>query len=189
MKYLIIAALAFTGCSTLFKPTVTTTPVTIPATTNVVVTTNTPAPVVTPTATNYPPPIVVTNTIVTPPRIEIVTITNWIPNPAITSGISTAQAANAALNPTPTEPFIHWGLSGLSAALALIAAWKNKQAGTANSLLKTVTTAVETYPGTELDSVKKHIAGVSAILGTTDALDSVVQNLPKNIAPVAKPTA
>lgn len=189
MKYLIIAALAFTGCSTLFKPTVTTTPVTVPATTNVFVTTNTPSPVVTATVTNYPPPIVVTNTIVTPPRVEIVTVTNWVVNPNVTAGISAAASANGAFNPTPTAPFINWGLSGLSAALALIAAWKNKQAGTATSLLKTVTTAVETYPGTELDSVKKHIAGVSAILGTTDALDSVVQDLPKNIAPVAKQNA
>ena len=178
-----VAVLA--GCSTLLKPTVTEHPVLIAGHTNIVVVTNT---VAGPTVTL--PPIVVTNTVVTPPRVEIVTVTNWVVNPTITAGIATASAGNAALNPTPTEPLVNWGLTGLSAALGLLAAWKNKQAGTASALVNTVATAVETYPGPGLDAVKKHIAGVSLALGTADDLHAAVQKATVGVLPaVAKPTA
>jgi hypothetical protein len=189
---LVALILVTSGCKTLFTPVVTQTPVQKPAEVKTIYITNTPPPIVTTNVvkgetvyvTNTPPSVVTPVTFTNPPVTVNITMTNgWQVNPAITSGIETAKTANAALNPTPSEPLVNWGLTGLSALLGVAAAWKNKRANALQTTLETVIKGVETAPtGVGLDGVKDSIAKVAALTGVSSELDGHVQRVSSKLA-------
>lgn len=116
------------------------------------------------------PPVVVTNTVVTPGQ----SVTSYVVNPTLTSGIVTAQQLNGAFNPTPTAPLVNLGLGALALLASGIAAWKTKVASGESALKATLQTAIETFPG--VGSLKDHVANISQITGTSDALHASVQD-------------
>lgn len=180
---LIGLVLLATGCGVLTKRQVTSVPG--PPRLEAVVQTNTPSPQVTVgtdaaglpvLVTNVPVPVLVTNYVRVPTEVLV---TNYVPNPKVVETAAVVQAANSALNPTPTAPLVNLGAGLVTALAAGAAAWQNRRAAkersgrsTAEDLLRTVVTAVETYadPG-----VKREVATVSALRGNSAALDAVVQ--------------
>lgn len=119
-------------------------------------------------------PIVVTNFDVVV-STNIVVVTNGFEvSSGFTSAVQTAKQVNSALNPTPTAPMVDWGLSIATAAAGAFAAWKNAQAKkTASRALAaelgrdTIIRAIETAPPALAASVKKHVATVASMSGTS----------------------
>ncbi len=183
------------GCGTLTRPILGTRTVEVPARTNeviatvqqppqVVVVTNavTGAPLV---VTNWSEPIRVTNLVVLPPTNIVVTVTNaWEANPGLIAGIQTAKQINSMANPTGTALVVNWGLTAFGGLATLVAGGQTRRArqassaaATADAIIETVVKAVETYPGDQIDQVKKHIRQVSALTGVADQLDERVQEV------------
>ncbi len=121
------------------------------------------------------PPQLVTNTVVLPPVTNLVERTHYIANPELLAGLETARRANSALNPTPSAPFVDWGLTLVGGVATLVAGWQTRRANRAKLVADTVIKGVETYPGRELDRVKEHIAKVSELTGAVRDLDERVQ--------------
>ena len=183
-----IAVLA-SGCSILTRKTQTVTPAKVR--TEV-------------TANQIPVPIIVTNVIAGVPTVvtntifatqyvtntvvhPAVTNTVFVVNPQVTQGIAVAQSANT-LNPTPTAPFITYGLLGFGALASFLASWQTKKANGQTALVSTLQSAVETFNG--VGSLKDHVANISQITGTADKLHASVQDqFPSSVKPVstAKP--
>ena len=177
------------GCSIFTKKTQSV----IPGSTKEVVTANQiPVPIIVTNVIAGVPTVVtntifatqyVTNTVVTP----TVTNTVYVVNPQVTQGIAVAQAANT-LNPTPTAPFITYGLLGFGALASFLASWQTKKANGQTALVSTLQSAVETFNG--VGSLKDHVANISQITGTADKLHASVQDqFPSSVKPVstAKP--
>jgi hypothetical protein len=111
------------------------------------------------------------------------TITNWSKqitvdvNPLWDKGITGARSLNTKFNPTPSAPFVEWGLAALSAGLGWWARVATKKANKKQDLLETVITGVEEA---NLPAVKESIAKVSRQWQNRDALEAEVQKLTKN---------
>lgn len=194
MKTLIIAlcALTLVGCGTLkekfgakAQPFITTTNevadvVLIPATTNLV---QVPAQV-NPAGEIVQPAGVVE--VVTPAKL----LTNWVKridvqvSPVYQQGITGAQSLNSKFNPTPSAPFVEWGLTALAGGMAwwarVLTRKKNEALANANKkqdLLETVIIGVEEA---NLPAVKESIAKVSRQWQNKDALEAEVQKITKS---------
>lgn len=126
--------------------------------------------------------------------VEVVTpsqlITNWTKhimvdvNPVWEKGISGARSLNTKFNPTPSAPFVEWGLSALTAGLfwwSRVATRKRNEAEAKASqkqdLLETVILGVEEA---NLPAVKESIAKISKQWQNRDALEAEVQKLTKS---------
>lgn len=162
------------GCSSFLRP--------VPQVV-AVVTTNAPAapavvppPVPAAIGTNAAPAVPAAPAVVIPPVLvtNFVVVTNWTVAPAVSNTVATLQAANAAFNPTPSEPLINWGLGLIPAAVGAFAAWRNhRKVQALHGMLDTVVSAIETAPAQV--PIKDHVASIAAIKGTAQALDQFVQ--------------
>lgn len=135
------------------------------------------------------PPVVVTNVVVSPSLTNFVIATNWVANPELLAGLETARRANSALNPTPSAPFVDWGLTLVGGVATLVAGWQTRRASRADQaasratlVADTVIKGIETYPGRELDRVKQHIAKVSELTGAVDLVDERVQAIASTVS-------
>ncbi len=182
---ILIPILALTGCGFLTKPVVTQQPITIPATTNVVVATNFPPQTVSLAVTNdvvtyitnFPPPIVITHTIIQPERVGSISVTNWVPNTSFTQGVAVAQQINAAANPTPTEPLVNLGLMGLTGLAGLVAAWQNRKSNKATDVATTMIKAIEGLPPELTQPVKDAVAKMSQHRDNVEDVAAIVQKV------------
>lgn len=119
--------------------------------------------------------------------VEVVTpeklITNWSKritvdvNPVYDKGIDGARSLNTKFNPTPSAPFVEWGLAALSAGLGWWARVATKRANKKQDLLETVITGVEEA---NLPAVKESIAKISKQWQNKDALEAEVQKVTKS---------
>jgi hypothetical protein len=168
---LVVCCAALCGCSTLKKwagnaitetPQVSTNIVVIPAMTNFVFDGTNIVPVVTPerTETNY------------------ATSTVYAANPTWIKGIQTAQRINSSVNPTPSAPFIEWGLGLAACGLGWYARFKTKREQQAREreqrtagLLETVIAGVEAANNPD---VKQKIKETAKLFGTDKELKDEV---------------
>jgi hypothetical protein len=193
MKTLIIAlsALLLCGCGTLKEkfggktaPFITQTNdvptvISLPATTNLV---EIPAQV---TASGEILQAAGVVEVVTPAKL----ITNWSKqitvdvNPVWDKGIDGARSLNTKFNPTPSAPFVEWGLAALSAGLGWWARVATKKKNQKQDLLETVITGVEEANNAE---VKATIAKISSQWKNRDALSAEVKSVTQDLV---KPSA
>ncbi len=135
------------------------------------------------------PPVVVTNVVVSPSLTNYVVATNYVANPELLAGLETARRVNSAVNPTPSAPFVDWGLTLIGGVATLVAGWQTRRASRADQaasratlVADTVIKGIETYPGRELDRVKQHIAKVSELTGAVDLVDERVQAIAATVS-------
>jgi len=177
------AALFLAGCSWLTKPVVTQQEVTLPATTNVVRSTNFPPQTVSLAITNdvvtyitnTPPPIVVTHTIIQPPTTGFVNVTNYVPNPGLLQFVDTAKTVNGAVNVTPTSAPINLGLSALAGLATLVAAWQNRKSNKATDVASTIISAIEKLPPDVANVIKPAVQAAGIRAGVADDIHEAVQ--------------
>lgn len=201
MKILIVAlsALMLCGCGTIrekfgakAQPFITTTNevadvVVIPATTNLV---QVPAQV---NASGEIVQAAGVVEVVTPAKL----LTNWVKridvqvSPVYQQGITGAQSLNSKFNPTPSAPFVEWGLTALASGMAwwatVLTRKKNEALAKAQEhqeevskkqdLLHTIIIGVEEA---NLPAVKESIAKVSRQWQNRDALEAEVQRVTKS---------
>ncbi|HEY1172899.1 MAG TPA: hypothetical protein VGH19_16140 [Verrucomicrobiae bacterium] len=115
-------------------------------------------------------------------RVEVVSpaklVTNWVEqvtvdvNPVWDKGIAGARSLNTKLNPTPTAPFVEWGLAALSAGLGWWARVATKRANGNRDMLNTVIAGVEEANNPQ---VKEAIATISRLRKNRAALQTVVE--------------
>lgn len=183
--FILLLAVSMCGCGTLRErfgskaaPFVTTTNVeplviTIPATTNLV---QVPAQVNEAGEVVQAAGVV---EVVTPAKL----ITNWSKqitvdvNPIWDKGISGARSLNTKFNPTPSAPFVEWGLAALSAGLGWWARVATKKKNEKQDLLETVITGVEEAAHPE---TKAAIFKISKQWQNRDALEAEVQKVTKS---------
>lgn len=119
--------------------------------------------------------------------VEVITpsqlITNWTKhitvdvNPVYEKGIAGARSLNTKFNPTPSAPFVEWGLGALAAGLGWWARVATRKANQKQDLLETVITGVEEA---NLPAVKESIAKISKQWQNRDALEAEVQKVTKS---------
>lgn len=143
--------------------------------------------------------LVVTNFITTPALVitnevhwvtnTVVTTNSYVVNPDFSAALETARRANSALNPTPSAPFVDWGITLLGGVATVVAGWQTRKAAKANAaadqaslVADTVIKGIETYPGSELDRVKEHIARVSQLTGAVELVDERVQAISETVS-------
>jgi hypothetical protein len=136
--------------------------------------------------------LVVTNVVTTTPVIVVTNEVHWVTNQVVTTNafvvspefraaLETGRRVNSAVNPTPSAPFVDWGITAVGAIATAVAAWQTRKAQGSGRIADTLIKAVETYPGREGAAVKEHISRVSALTGVADALDDRVQSVTESI--------
>jgi hypothetical protein len=136
--------------------------------------------------------VIVTNVVTTTPVLVVTNEVHWITNqvvatnafvvsPEFQAALETGRRVNSALNPTPSAPFVDWGITAVGAIATAVAAWQTRKAKGSGRIADTLIKAVETYPGREGAAVKEHISRVSALTGVSDALDDRVQSVTESI--------
>lgn len=94
--------------------------------------------------------------------------TNWVVDPRLTAGLTTAGAINAASAPVnPAFPFVEIALGAVAAIAAAVAKRKNDKASAAEKLTTTIIQGVEQSGATDVKAtIEKHAQkmGVGAAL-------------------------
>ncbi len=136
--------------------------------------------------------LVVTNVVTTTPVLVITNEVHWITNqvvatnafvvsPEFQAALETGRRVNSALNPTPSAPFVDWGITAVGAIATAVAAWQTRKARDNGRLADTLIKGVDTYPGRDVDAVKQHLSRVSGLTGPAVALDDRVQSVTESI--------
>ena len=130
---------------------------------------------------------VITNTVFVPAHTETQdVITGYGSNPSLVTGVDKARELNKSLNPTPTAPFVDWGLGLVTLLAAAYANFKTRQLNKSQTVvgqLKEVTgtliAAVESYPSETTKDLKDHVKETAVLQGTQKLVDKEVQQVTK----------
>jgi len=135
---------------------------------------STPTPVVSAPQTNP-----ITGAITPPVTNYVVTLTtNYVPNATVTS-VTTLASQAVPFVPAPYGEILAGLLAVATTVSTYIAAKKNGQANTANSVASTIIQGVESA-GTAAATVKQSVAKMAAANGTSDLVETAVNALTGN---------